>query len=251
MTQSGSPALGETSAFTWFPVVDDYLLSDYPVKLIVAGTFNKVPTLLGTNKNEGTLFVITSPPTDEASFVSMADVSFPGNGMAVAAEYPVLGDGGAPDAATPDGGLATFATYEAAAAQALTDGAFVCPARQIARALTTAGVPTYRYEFVHAVDIGIPSLGVFHGSELEFVFGHLINALAQPLTPEEQTLSTEMMGYWGAMARSGSPNGGGRVSWPLYDMTTEPDIVLDVTVSTETELEKAQCDFWDALPIMP
>jgi len=53
------------------------------------------------------------------------------------------------------------------------------------------------------------------------------------------------------MAAGGSPNGGGRLMWPVYSMATEPDLVLDLTLSTETELEKAPCDFWDALPTMP
>jgi para-nitrobenzyl esterase len=251
MNESESSTLGDNLAFTWFPIVDGYVLPDYPVHRIVAGTFNKVPTLLGTNKNEGTLFVVTSPPTDEASFVSTANVSFPGNGMAIAAEYPVAGDGGPGDGGTLDGGRATFASYEAAAAEALTDGAFVCPTRQVARALTTAGVAAYRYDFVHAIDFPVPDLGAFHGSELEFVFGNPINSLASPLTAAEQTLSAAMMGYWGAMAGAGNPNGGARPSWPLYQLTTEPDLVLDLTLSTETELKKAQCDFWDALPTTP
>jgi para-nitrobenzyl esterase len=251
LNESESSILGEDLAFTWFPIVDGYVLPDYPVRRIVAGTFNKVPTLLGTNKNEGTLFVATSPPTDEASFVSTADVSFPGNGMAIAAEYPVAGDAGAADAGTLDGGLATFPTYEAAAAEALTDGAFVCPARQVARALTAAGLATYRYDFVHAIDFPVPNLGAFHGSELEFVFGNVIDSLAAPLTPAEETLSSAMMGYWGAMAATGEPNGGGRLTWPVYELGTEPDLVLDLTLSTETQLKKAQCDFWDALPTTP
>jgi hypothetical protein len=49
------------------------------------------------------------------------------------------------------------------------------------------------------------------------------------------------------MASAGDPNGGGRFAWPPYETTTEPEIVLDLTQSTETGLEKAKCDFWDAL----
>ncbi len=220
-------------AFNWFPVVDGFVLPDFPVKLIKAGTFNQVPTLLGTNKNEATVLVLLgSLPTDATTYEEYANVTFPGNGAAVVAEYPISAYGG---------------SYATAAAQALTDGAFICPARTVARAIVAAGAPAFRYDFVHAIQYIIPNLGAFHGSELEFVFGNPLD-VGLPLTPAELPLSAAMMGYWGAMAATGAPNGGGRPMWPAYQMSTEPDMVLDLTLSTETELEEQACDFWDGLP---
>jgi len=86
-------------------------------------------------------------------------------------------------------------------------------------------------------------------SELLFVFGNKFCGFGPcvSLQPSEVPLSQTMMGYWGAMAKDGDPNGAGRFPWPKYDTTTEPEIVLDVVQSTETQLEKAQCDFWDGL----
>jgi para-nitrobenzyl esterase len=229
---SESDSLVTNYAFSWFPVVDDFVLPDFPVKLITSGSFNKVPTLLGTNKNEATVLLLTSPPTDEASYQAAAELTFPGNGAAVVAQYPVASYGG---------------SYTTAAAVALTDGAFVCPARQIARAITAAGTPAFRYDFVHAISFPIPNLGAFHGSELEFVFGNPFDAFTS-LQPDELPLSKNMMQYWGAMAKGASPTVTGQLAWPVYTMATEPDMVLDLTLSTETELEQAQCDFWAGLP---
>jgi len=226
LTSTGLP-------FNWFPIVDGFVLPDYPVKLITAGTFNKVPTLLGTNLNEATVLLVSSgAPTDPASYLAAASLSFPGNGAAVVAQYPISAYGG---------------SYTNAAAQALTDGAFICPARQIARAIVAAGQPVYRYDFVHAIQFLIPNLGAFHGSELPFVFGNPLN-IGTPLKTDELPLSLAMMEYWGAMAAVGNPNGGGRLAWPPYQPATEPDIVLDLALSTETELEQQACNFWQGLP---
>jgi hypothetical protein len=37
------------------------------------------------------------------------------------------------------------------------------------------------------------------------------------------------------------------LDWPAYDATSEKQIVLDLTLSTESAYEKSQCDFWDGL----
>lgn len=37
----------------WGPAIDGVVLTELPLKSLQAGTFNKVPTIFGTNKNEG------------------------------------------------------------------------------------------------------------------------------------------------------------------------------------------------------
>lgn len=229
---SASDNLKSPFVFSWFPVVDGFVLPDFPMKLITSGSFAKVPTALGTNKDEGSLFVLEAPPTDAASYLAVAELNFPGNGAAVVAQYPPSAYAG---------------SFSSAAAAALTDGAFVCPARQVARSVVAAGSPAFRYDFIHAITFPVPGLGAFHGSELMFVFGNQFEGLAT-LQPAELPLSADMMGYWGAMAAKGDPNGGARAAWPTYDSTTEPDLVLDLTLSTESALKRAACDFWDGLP---
>ncbi len=43
----------------WGPAIDGDKagLLDVPLNLLTAGSFNKVPTIFGTNKNEGSIFV--------------------------------------------------------------------------------------------------------------------------------------------------------------------------------------------------
>jgi para-nitrobenzyl esterase len=219
-----------TGGFSWLPVVDGYAIPKEPVTAITAGKFNRVPTLLGNNANEGRLFLFTDPPKNQTAYLALEEGLVPGHGADIVAEYPVSAYGG---------------SYLDASAAALTDSQFLCPTRNVARGLVTAGVPTYRYDFVHAINFLVSGLGAFHGSELLFVFGNPLEGVK--LQPDEEALSNAMMGYWGTMAASGDPNGNGRFEWPKYALPVGPEIVLDLKESTETELEKAKCDFWDGL----
>jgi para-nitrobenzyl esterase len=221
----------------WLPVVDGFVLPDDPMQLFARGAFNKVPTVLGTNKNEGTLFVYfmtppmdMNPPVDPASYEALEDSVSPGHGAAIVAEYPVSSFQG---------------SYKAAAAEALGDGAFVCGTRRVARGLAAAGVATFRYDFTHAIDFAISGLGAFHASELPFVFGNPL--LTTGLASDELPLSSAFTSYWGSMAAHGDPNGPDRFAWPTYSVPDETQLVLDLGISTESAFKKEKCDFWDSL----
>jgi para-nitrobenzyl esterase len=226
---SGS-SLDPTSIVTWFPVIDGYAIPVDPIHAIVSGSFSKVPTLLGNNADEGRLFLFLDPPTSQSEYLAYEEAQYPGHGSAIVAEYPVSSYAG---------------SYFDAASAVLTDSQFVCPARTVARAITATGTANWRYDFTHAIDFIVGGLGAFHGSELLFVFGNSLDG--SRLQPDELPLSKAMMGYWGTMASSGNPNGAGRFAWPNYQMSTEPEIDLDLMESTVTELESSQCDFWDSI----
>jgi para-nitrobenzyl esterase len=218
---------------SWGPIVDGLNVPADPTTLFKTGAFAHVPTLLGTNTNEGTLFfALGSPVTSDATYEMLVNGLLPGKGAAVVAHYP----------------SATYGTPTNAAAISLTDGLFVCPARRVARAVAGAGVPTYRYHFAHVpTNALVMGLGSFHSSEIPFVFGNSTELEPNTPTAAEEPLATTMMGYWGRMAGAGDPNGSGSVAWPKYDVTTEPDVVLDIPVTTETAYKKSDCDFWDTL----
>ncbi len=222
-----------TGGNSWGTVVDGLNLPADPTTLFASGAFAHVPTLLGTNSDEGTLFFAFGDPiTDDATYESLANEVFAGQGAAIVAQYP----------------SAAYGSPTAAAAAAVSDGAFTCPARRVARALAGAGVPTYRYHFAHAPEGAlVTGLGAFHSSEVPFVFGNATELEPNSPMADEAPLSSAMMGYWGRMAAAGNPNGGSAVAWPAYDPTTEPDLVLDLPVTTELAYDKAACDFWDGL----
>lgn len=215
---------------SWLPVVDGYVVPDTPANVISGGKFNKVPVLLGSNADEGTIFfALGLTVSSEADFTALMDGMFAGQGAAIAQQYP--------DTA--------YGSWQSAAITAVGEGLFNCPTRRTARALTAAGVPVFLYHFTQAPKSLLGDLGAFHSSELPFVFGNAY--LGITLDDQQQQLSHTMQGYWGTFATSADPNGGGAPAWPKYDAATDQDLDLDLTITTQTGLKKDACDFWDSL----
>ncbi|WP_433926215.1 carboxylesterase/lipase family protein [Sorangium cellulosum] len=219
----------------WFPVIDGWNLPDTPGKLLEAGSFEKVPTILGSNADEGTVFVASAggpPIEDDAALLAFAERLAPGHGEEVVAGYP----------------SDTHGSAQAAATAALGDYFFVCPARRAARAIAEAGVDTYLYHFTYAPEGSLfGDLGAFHSAEIRYVFGNTSTLLPDPLTEEELELSQAISGYWSRHAENGDPNGGNAVAWPKYDAETDEHLVLDMTISVQSGLRKDLCDLWDSV----
>ena len=216
----------------WSPNVDGFDLPSDPAVLLASGDIADVPVLLGSNDDEGSLFfAFGNPVTDDATYLAYVEQFYPGQGAAILAEYP----------------SATYGSAKAAAIEAFGDGGFVCPARRTARALANAGRATWLYHFNHAPAALLPDLGAYHSSELPFVFGNAGPISPMSPTAEEAPLVATMQGYWGRMAATGDPNGGGAASWPAYDEINDQNVVLDLTVSEESGRKNVECDFWDSL----
>jgi len=216
----------------WFPVVDGWNLPDAPGKLLESGSFEKVPVIVGSNADEATLFFVLGKTkiTDEAAFETFAEALVPGHGKDVVAKYP----------------SATYGSVQAAATAAVGDAGFVCATRRMARATSQAGADTFLYHFTYAPKGGLfGDLGAFHSAEIKFVLGNPGQLLPNPLTDEELTMSKAIMGYWSAHADKGNPNLEGAVEWPQYTAAKDQNIVLDLTISTQSSFKKDLCDFWD------
>jgi para-nitrobenzyl esterase len=222
------------SSQTWYPEVDGWNLPDLPSKLVEAGSFEKMPTIFGTNADEGSMFILPVGPTltDEAAFEKLAEHDDPGHGKEIVAHYPI----------------ATYGTAQKAATAMVTDRTFACPTRRAARSFAKAGAATYLYHFTYVPpDTTIPGLGSFHSAEIKYVLGNPSSLQPQPLTKDEQVMSAAMMGYWSRHADKGDPNGGGAFTWPKYELTTDENIILDLTISKQAGLKKVICDFWDGI----
>lgn len=171
----------------WAPFADGYVVPEQNAKLYVDGHYAHIPVIVGSNANEGYLFLRHYHPTNADSFNTWTNQAYAPCGKAVLAQY-------AP--ATPASGEQA----RAAADKLLTDSVILYGAFSVARA--THGF-LYRFTRVSPFAQGL-GWGAFHSSELAYVFGHTHDA-PERYTEVDRKLSDQMMTMWLHFARTGDP----------------------------------------------
>ncbi len=218
---------GVVPNFDFGPVVDGGFLPDQPRALFDGKKYSRVPYILGSNADEGTLFLLGTPQvTTEAAYLAALQTRYGSLADQVAAVYPA----------------SSFLTPEDALARAFGDQILVCPTYDTARRAAAGGAHTYLYEFARRIPIDILQqlgLGAFHGSEIVYVFGSIT-----PPTADDGTLGETIRGYWTRFARSGDPNGKGALKWPRFKDKTDKRLQLDVPPMVLTAFRRHECEFW-------
>jgi len=224
------PSDGSLIGSGWGPVLDGKVFAKPPYRSIQAGTFNKVPVLLGSNHDEGTMFVLDRLLMGEWEYTKTITSVFGADASAVLARYPAK----------------SYSSPAMALARVAADFAFICPARRDARAFRAASVPTFLYHFTHKPSFNpFAFMGAYHGAELPFVF-HNPPASTPVLPADEDSLSWSMLGYWSRFAAKGDPNDSASVSWPKFDVS-EQHLSLDSTIESGSGLFRDACDFADSI----
>ena len=169
----------------WAPIVDGYIIPDQPAKLYAEERYLHIPTLSGTNADEGNSFLTHYHPDSTATFDAWVEQTFAPCAKSVLSYY----------------GPSSPADAHAAADRLITDAIFLHSTFLFAR--DTHG---FLYRFSHVSPFGASTgLGAFHSAELDYVFGHT----HRPGATYQQTdhhLSDEMITMWLHFARTGDPN---------------------------------------------
>ncbi|MEW5813553.1 MAG: carboxylesterase family protein [Actinomycetota bacterium] len=221
------------------PVTASAALPRDPIGAIGGTDAQQVPVLIGTNRDEFTLFVgmqylregVRYTPRDYPRLLAAA---FGHNGPAVEQRYPL--------AAYPDAALAYAA--------AVTDGVFSCLGDRLARAIRDQ--PVYFYEFN---DRAAPApeplktlpfpVGASHSLELRYLFDV---GPALPLDPAQQKLADQMIDYWASFVKEASPNVDGQPRWDRFgDGNRVMSLQPDGSRMTDTFSDEHQCPFWNGL----
>lgn len=238
----------------WGPAIDGTAtgLLETPLSLMQKGQFNRVPLIIGTNNDEGSIFIPAVGmivrhvhlPLNDSSFMQVMEHFFNTSAVLQVADiYPNY----------------EFKNDDDRAARVLRDFFFTCATRRVARALDRFSVPVYVYHFTYKGDwIEDPFLGDYHSAELCFVFDNEWPPLIHIFSEKDQQMADSFGTFWTNFAKFHDPNGdstlpraAGDVFWPKYNSTVELNAVMDVPVSVEEAFEDEQCEFWDMVSELP
>jgi len=214
------------------PVTGTQRLPVDPMTAFADDRAARVPVLVGTNRDEFTLFVamqyLRHGEYKPDQYPQLLAETFGEHAAAVEAHYPLQRYGGVPLA------------YSAA----VTDGVFACPAERMADAMARTE-SVYAYEF-NDRDAPTPDplrtlpfpVGASHSLELRYLFDV---GGAPPLNPAQQVLSDQMIDYWAHFVRNAEPGS----QWPAFG-TDEKRLSFQPGGSTVITdfAESHQCAFW-------
>lgn len=217
------------------PTVDGVVLPDWPLALIERGDFAKVPIIIGTNETEGAFFHQDGSPADDAEYqAAIGRLWGADQAYGVAEHYPV----------------ADFASAHDALVQVTGDGIFVCPSRQLARALSAAGTNAYVYDFSASYVIPLSSMyGVSpgsHNAELGLVWNGVD---ADPdATDDDRALRELVQGSFTSFARDGVPTAANAPIWPTYRSPDFEELEISSSAATlRTDPKRDLCAFWESI----
>jgi para-nitrobenzyl esterase len=191
----------------------------------------KVPYLLGSNNDEGMLFLLSATiPTTEAEYQAELTKRYGSFASDVAAMYPVSKFGG---------------DYRNALGRVLGDAGLVCGTHDTARRAAKAGLSVFMYNFNIPWSIAPTVLLVSHASEMSHVFG---NPWLPTPDPGSKAVSDAMNAFWAGFATTGDPNfSGAPATWPAFKPDANDDdkrLQLDPGWEVLPSFRKAECAMW-------
>jgi para-nitrobenzyl esterase len=223
----------------WKPVADGYVLPDYPTRLWAAGQRHDVPLLIGSNADEGNIFLAGLDVAPEDYETQMRNI-FGDYAEEALALYPASDEEGTRVGLSRMLTEVGFASTARFAAQEMSG--------EMASASDTAGpTPAYLYQFTRVpMKTLLGDLGAFHGLEIPYVFGtvDLFAALGM-IEQADRDLAETIMGYWIRFAATGDPNGDGAPEWPRYQAEADRHLELGDTIQSGSGLYREACDLAD------
>ncbi len=210
------------------PSVDGVVVQATPRQAVSARGAGNVPLLIGTNRDEGTLFSLLLP-TD----ISDAD--------AIAALPDTVTDRNAVAR-----GYAERDTGHRLLVDLMTDTMFLIPTLRLADAQADAGGSVWAYLFTWATPVFGGLLGATHALELPFLWDEIDNPLWQTFvgTDAPRSLVDAMQEAWISFARHGDPGTLDAAAWPRYETAGRTTLELDEELRVVDDPNQATRELW-------
>ncbi|XP_066596786.1 acetylcholinesterase-like [Prorops nasuta] len=229
------------------PTIDGVFLPKDPLDLVRETDFEKTEILIGNNQNEGTYFILydfmdffekdNAIVLDREKFENIINTIFKNMSSvereAILFQYTDW-------ERTNDGFL-----YQKMIADVVGDYFFICPSTHFAQLFADRGMNVYYYFFTQRTSTNLWGewMGVMHGDEVEYVFGHPLN-MSLTYTDKERDLSFRIIMYFAEFARTGRP--ALKSEWPPYSRDQPQYFILDAERSGLAQGPRTTaCTFWN------
>ena len=202
--------------------IDNYFLTQDPVKTFSTGEQARVPLLVGWNSEEGNPWGVlgTNAATPENLANSIRNL-YTNNADAVLKVYAAQNNSEALQAAMDLSGdrFIGLSTWKWSDLQR-----------------KTSGKPVYRYYYSHprpvTVDGHPQELGAVHASEIDYVMGNLARNKVFAWTDDDYRVSNTLETYFANFVKKANPNGDGQPHWPA-NTASKPVEVMHIDVQSE------------------
>jgi len=206
------------------PVVDGKHLPAGPFEPVAPEISARVPLIIGTNKDEMTLFFGMAPwldGLDEAAMRTRVRMLVGDRAEAIAGSYRRA----RPNESPRDIVLAIA-----------TDQSMRIPSLIVAdRKVAQQAAPVFAYLFTWETPVLGGRLKSPHALEIPFVFDTLASSAMAGDSPTRFALAEKMSSTWIAFARTGSPNNDAIPNWPAYTAERRPTMIFDDSCRVEND----------------
>ena len=216
------------------PVVDDKHLPGGPFAPTAPAISANIPLMIGTNKDEMTLFFGLAPwldGMDEAALRQRVQMFVGEQADRIIEHYK---------RARPGDSRRDLVLAIA------TDHAMRIPSLVTAdRKVAQHGAPVFVYMFTWETPVLDGKLKSPHALEIPFVFDTVQTSGLTGDSPTRFALAEKMCQTWLAFARTGNPNNEGIPNWPPYSTEQRPTMMFDNECRVENDPYRAERQAWD------